>query len=155
MTGAMHIRRATEADVVALAPLFDRYRQFYGQPSDVGAAADFLAARFAREESVVFVAEAPGSRLCGFTQLYPALCSVAMRRYWILYDLFVDPDARGNGVGRLLMDRGCEHAIATGAQRVDLETALDNVVAQSLYESLGFVRERHFAKYSLSLPSAS
>jgi len=42
-------------------------------------------------------------------------------------------------------------ALATGAVRIDLETAVDNTVAQKLYESLGYQREQSFHKYSLAL----
>ena len=39
----MHIKRATISDLDDVAPLFDGYRQFYGQRSDVAAARAFLA----------------------------------------------------------------------------------------------------------------
>ncbi|MDP9281971.1 MAG: GNAT family N-acetyltransferase, partial [Chloroflexota bacterium] len=41
----MPIRRATTTDLDAAAPLFDAYRQFYGQRSDVAAARAFLEER--------------------------------------------------------------------------------------------------------------
>jgi ribosomal protein S18 acetylase RimI-like enzyme len=41
----MKIRRALTADLPALAPMFDRYRQFYGQPPDPERASRFLAER--------------------------------------------------------------------------------------------------------------
>ena len=50
------IRQAVLADLEALAPLFDGYRQFYGQPSDISAAHAFLRARFEHGESFVFIA---------------------------------------------------------------------------------------------------
>ena len=39
------VRRATVDDLDLLAPLFDRYRMFYGQTSNVPAARDFLDQR--------------------------------------------------------------------------------------------------------------
>ena len=148
---AFGIRRAEVGDVQALARLFDLYRQFYRQGADRAGAARFLGDRLEAGESVVFIAEDARGRAIGFTQLYPALCSVAMARYWILYDLFVDRAARAEGVGRALMERARAHALSTDAVRIDLETAIDNVVAQKLYESLGYRREESFHKYSLAL----
>ena len=87
----------------------------------------------------------------GFTQMYPALCSVAMRRYWILYDLFVDSRGRREGLARRLMEQARVHAAETGAARIDLETAVDNLPAQRLYKDLGYVREQQFFKYSLPI----
>ena len=59
------VRQAVLADLDALAPLFDRYRQFQGHASDVAAAHAFLRARFDHGESVVFIASA-GDRAVGF-----------------------------------------------------------------------------------------
>ncbi|MCA1715231.1 MAG: GNAT family N-acetyltransferase, partial [Gammaproteobacteria bacterium] len=69
------IRRAGPGDLDALAPLFDAYRQFYGQPADLQRAHDWLRERLQRNESVVLMAERNGAVL-GFTQLYPMFSSV-------------------------------------------------------------------------------
>ena len=50
------VRQAVLADLDALVPLFDGYRQFYGQTSDEAAARAFLRARFEHGESFVFIA---------------------------------------------------------------------------------------------------
>jgi TetR/AcrR family transcriptional repressor of bet genes len=149
--GGYTVRAATQQDLPALARLFDLYRQFYRQPADLSGAQRFLAERMTKAESVVFVAEDADRRLLGFTQLYPAICSVAMRRYWVLYDLFVDSSARRVGVGRGLMEHARAFAQETGAARIDLETAVDNLPGQRLYKDLGYVREQHFLKFSLGL----
>jgi ribosomal protein S18 acetylase RimI-like enzyme len=49
------------------------------------------------------------------------------------------------------MQRAHEHARECGAVRVDLETAIDNIVGQSLYESIEYVRDLEFYKYSLDV----
>ena len=54
------IRRATVDDADAIAPLFDRYRIFYQQPSDPALAQRFIGERLQRDESVIFLAEAGG-----------------------------------------------------------------------------------------------
>jgi ribosomal protein S18 acetylase RimI-like enzyme len=81
----------------------------------------------------------------------PAICSVAMRRFFVLNDLYVENDVRAGGIGRALMQRAHEHARECGAVRVDLETAIDNIVGQSLYESIGYVRDSKFYMYSLDV----
>jgi hypothetical protein len=50
------VRQAVLADLEALVPLFDGYRQFYGRPNDTSAAREFLLARFNHGESVLFIA---------------------------------------------------------------------------------------------------
>lgn len=144
------IVRAEHHHLDKLAPLFDAYRMFYEQPSDVVAAFDFLHERMSNLESVVFLAlsKKDGKGL-GFTQLYPSFSSVSLCRIWILYDLFVAPGARQSGVGRALMERAHQFAADTGAAYVELSTAKDNLKAQALYESMGYERDLMFYTYEL------
>ncbi len=145
----MDISRATLDDLEALTPLFDGYRQFYEQPSDLEGARTFLEARLTLGESVIFIARIE-EHPAGFTQLYPSWSSVSMRRLWILNDLFVQPNFRQRGVGEGLLERARHHAIETGAKGLMLETAVDNGPAQRLYERLGWERETHFYTYNLT-----
>ncbi len=147
----MPIRRATTTDLDAAAPLFDAYRQFYGQRSDVAAARAFLEERLRRDESVIFlaVADEDGGEALGFTQLYPSFSSVSLRRLWILNDLFVAPNGRRGGVGRRLLERAREWAIETEAKGLVLATAVTNRAAQALYESCGWQRDDEFQHYHL------
>jgi ribosomal protein S18 acetylase RimI-like enzyme len=123
-----------------LAKLFDAYRVFYGQPSDVEAARAFLHERFTLGESIVFMAMLE-DRAVGFTQLYPMFSSVSLRRMWILNDLYVEADVRGQRVGERLIERAVQLAKESGAKGIQLETAHTNTSGQRLYERLGFQRE--------------
>lgn len=147
----MTLRPATLDDLPALAALFDAYRQFYEQPADLDAAHAFLQARMAQGESVVLVAEeaaGAGRRLVGFCQLYPSFCSVEAAPIYVLYDLFVSPEARGGGVGRALLAAAEARAAADGKHRMDLTTARTNTTAQALYAAMGWVRDDVFLAYS-------
>jgi len=146
------VRQAGPADADLVAPLFDAYRGFYDQPSDLALARAFIAARLERGESVVFVAERDG-RAVGFVQLYPLFSSTAPRprRLWLLNDLYVAPEARGGGVGRALMARARGLAEETGAAGIELVTAATNTVAQRLYESVGYRRDEQFLRFELRL----
>jgi len=143
----MPVRTATIDDLAEVARLFDAYRVFYRQPSDPAAAERFLRERFARGDSVVFVAPGAIGQLLGFTQLYPSLSSVSMARIFVLNDLFVDPGARRGGVGRSLLAAAHAYARSQGAVRVSLETAVDNHPAQRLYEAIGYERDTAFLRY--------
>jgi ribosomal protein S18 acetylase RimI-like enzyme len=144
-------RLAKSADLDVIAPLFDAYRQFYEKPADLALARRYLAERFQRRESVIYVAENERGEIVGFTQLYPAFCSVLADRTYVLYDLFVTPAARGTGAGRALMEAAERHGRETGAARLELQTAKTNKVGQSLYESCGWERDEAFYVYSKSL----
>jgi ribosomal protein S18 acetylase RimI-like enzyme len=150
VTNTIQLVQATPDDVHILAPLFDQYRQFYGQPSDLEKASHFLKERLERSESVVFLAldQQSGEGL-GFTQLYPTFSSVSARSAWILNDLYVRSDRRKTGVARKLLEAAKQHAAATNAKGLSLSTAVDNLKAQSLYESFGFKRDDDFYNYYL------
>ena len=99
---------------------------------------------------IFYVQDASGQAL-GFVQLYPSFSSIDAHRTWLLSDLFTASQARGRGVGSLLMNAAREFAVATGAKGLVLETATDNHIAQRLYESLGYVRDPGYYTYCLDL----
>jgi ribosomal protein S18 acetylase RimI-like enzyme len=144
--------RADARHLDALAPLFDAYRVFYGQPSDVERARAFVKRRLLDdgENSVFFVAMHLDDPV-GFTRMWATHSSIAARPAWILEDLYVAPSARRRGVAEALMRRAEQHAREGDAVWVSLETAYDNASAQALYESLGYEREAAFWKYNLQL----
>ena len=149
------IRFAQEHDLAELASLFNAYRIFYEQPSDLAVAENFLRERMQHAESVILLADNPeahpGHKLDGFCQLYPTFCSVEAKPIAVLYDLFVAPSARGRGVARRLMLAAQDYAKSSGKARLDLSTAKNNYTAQALYESLGYERDDVFYTYNLGI----
>lgn len=148
----IQIEQATLNDLEGLAAIFDQYRIFYRQESNLDAARQFLYEKFEHRESVIFIAkEKPTNRIVGFTQLYPSFSSISMKRVWILNDLYVDESFRKRGIAAGLMNRAKEFAVQTRSKGLQLSTALDNVRAQSLYESLGYKRDEQFYHYFLTV----
>jgi GNAT superfamily N-acetyltransferase len=150
MNAIITVRLAAAPDLDQLAELFDQYRQFYQCSPDLGAARAWLAENIEAGRSTIFAAD-NGSELLGFTQLYPALCSVDLVDYFVLYDLFVVKAARRQGIARALMNAASDWAKAQGAARLDLETARDNYPGQTLYRDLGYELDEVFLKFSLDL----
>jgi len=148
---AVQVTRALVDDTETVAPLFDAYRQFYQQPGDLDGARAFLAERLGRGESVIFLARLDDGIPAGFTQLYPIFSSTSMQRAWLLNDLFVAPTARRAGVGRALLERAHAFARETDSKELMLQTAVDNLPAQRLYESLGWQRDNDFYVYMLAV----
>lgn len=148
---AVVTRLATRDDLADVATLFDQYRQFYQQPADPGLAVGFMGRRMQNRDSVILLADVGTTPAIGFCQLYPALCSVLAAPTFVLYDLFVLPSARRLGAARALMLAARAHAESNGAARLELSTARTNLPAQSLYESLGWVRDENFFVYTLRL----
>ncbi len=149
----IQVIQAETRHIPLLASMFDAYRQFYQQPANREAAFDFLTQRFQEASSVLFLAMGEESEdkpvAYGFVQLYPAFSSVSMQRLWIVNDLFVIPEGRRQGVGTKLLERTHAFAGETHAKGLTLKTAVDNVSAQALYESLGWHRDTHFFSYDV------
>jgi len=145
------VRTATLDDLLAVAGLFDRYRQFYEQKPDLELATRFISDRMSKHESAILIAEDSEQSMVGFCQLYPTFCSVSAAPIYVLYDLFVCSEARRIGAGRALLFAARQAAIEAGKSRLDLSTAKTNTAAQTLYESSGWQRDELFYTYSLSL----
>lgn len=141
-------------DLEMVVPLFDRYRIFYGQTSDLVLARRFLRARIEHRNSVIFLAVEPledGEKALGFTLLYPSFNSVMATPIWILNDLYVEESARRRGIAKALIARGRALAEETGARVMSLSTAKDNAPSRELYEALGFELDETFCTYTLQL----
>jgi ribosomal protein S18 acetylase RimI-like enzyme len=150
---AMKIRRIYSSEGDLVADLFDRYRMFYQQPSDPVLARNYILTRLENNESVIFVALVEGTPV-GFTQLYPCYSSIRAAQNWILNDLYVDRVYRKLKIGEALMQTAIDFARQEGATFMELETATDNIVAQGLYEKMGFIRQQPasgFYTYRISI----
>src|SRR6185437_1518505 len=89
----MYIKRIDFSEYQLVTALFNKYRIFYNQPSDIRLAERFIKERLENNESVIFVAlidddgkPAP----VGFTQLYPLISSMRAAKNWLLNDLYVE-----------------------------------------------------------------
>lgn len=145
------ITRASSDHLEQVAELFAGYRLFYRQSPDPARERSFLKERFLKGDSIIFLAtESATGKSAGFTQLYPLFSSVRMRRIWILNDLFVAEEFRGNGVGSLLMQQAEDFARESGAAGIELATEVINETARRLYEARGWSRDTEFYHYALN-----
>jgi ribosomal protein S18 acetylase RimI-like enzyme len=148
---AATIRPAAPADLAAIGRLgallvrthhdFDPERFIAATPQTEHAYASFLGRQLGEPNAVVLVAERDGEVL-GYTYAgveghdYMELRGPA----GVLHDIVVDPDQRGSGVGRMLLDATLAALKARGAPRVVLSTAERNEAAQRLFARAGFRR---------------
>ena len=144
----MNIVRIILSEASLAIGLFDKYRVFYKKDSDIKLAEQFIKTRLNNNESVIFVA-LEGDIPIGFTQLYPKYSSISAVKNWILNDLYVEPNYRKRGIGETLIKTAMDFAKGDGATYVQLETAVDNYTAQSLYEGIGFQKQEPETEYFL------
>jgi len=128
-----------------VVPLFNSYRIFYKQDSDIISAKQFLKERILNNESIIYIAYIEKEAV-GFTQLYPLFSSVSMKSMYLLNDLFVKSNYRGKGIGEALINKAKALCEAQQNKGLALQTAADNP-AQKLYERLGFIKDHDLYYY--------
>jgi GNAT superfamily N-acetyltransferase len=130
---AATLRRATPADVAAVDKIvFDSLRSFGIEPEPEGGDADIYSfgARATHDD---WVCELDG-RVVGLIALEPHDDGG-----WVS-KLFVDPAARGRGVGAALLERAVESGRERGYKRFGLRTRTVFEAAVRLYERAGWRR---------------
>lgn len=84
-------------------------------------------------QNSVFVGAYDGGKCVGL-----AILQQAFMRYMYLYDLKVDPDCRGRGVGRLLIEKCKEVAVQEGYKGIYTQGQDNNLGACRFYLKTGF-----------------
>lgn len=144
----MEYRKAQLKDLEPIAKLFNDYRVFYEQPSDLEGSINFLRERLTNSESEIFVCQDTDKKLVGFVQLYPIFSSTRMKKLWLLNDLFVDPSHRGKSISVELIECAKELSKDTNAAGLILETSKSNIIGNKLYPRTGFVLDEEHNYYS-------
>ena len=132
------IIKATIDNLEELSLLFDLYRQFYRQPSNISEAKGFLNERIVNKESVIYISKEEDGNFSGFVQLYPIFTSVGLKRLWLLNDLYVKKEYRKKGIARNLIDQCKNLTLETKASGLLLETSKNNLEGNVLYHTEGF-----------------
>jgi ribosomal protein S18 acetylase RimI-like enzyme len=145
------IIKAEQKHIKEVGILFDLYRQFYKYESNLIESTNYIKDRINNNESTIFIAISGADEAIGFVQLYETFGSLDLGKIIILYDLYVKEDHRKNNIGRKLMIKSHEYAKKINAKRIQLSTAIDNYIGQSLYESLGYVKDDDFYTYDFEI----
>lgn len=129
-----------------LVPLIAAYQRFYevaeiDDERNRGFFRRFLAPS---EDGLLLGARSEG-RLVGYACLYWHFSSLEATECVLMNDLYVEESARGQGVGRALIEASAEVARERGAPFVEWSTAPDNHTAQRLYDSTGAERTEWFS----------
>ncbi len=146
-----NIIEAKSKHIEQVGELFDLYRQFYKHESNLIESTNYIKDRITNNESIIFIAINDANEAIGFVQLYETFGSLDLGKIIILYDLYVKKNHRKNNIGKQLMIKSHEYAKKIKAKRIQLSTAIDNFIGQSLYESLGYVKDIDFYTYDFEI----
>ncbi len=131
IASAPYLRSARRSELEELSALALRSKAYWGYDKAFLAACEdaLTLPANALEEAEIWVAQ-EGQALLGFLRLVALSTTVAE-----VYDLFVEPEHVGKGVGALLLSRAVHHARKHGLSTVRVEADPN---AAAFYERCGF-----------------
>jgi GNAT superfamily N-acetyltransferase len=154
------IAESTRIDPVApgqlgrLLPLIAAYQRFYEvEKIDQGRNRAFFSRFIAPSEDGLLLGAWRGGKLVGYACLYWSFTSLVPAETVLMNDLYVDPSARGEGVGRALIEASADVTRERDAHHLEWMTAPDNEAAQRLYDSTDAERSE-WIEYELPIGSS-
>ena len=151
MQTAISVRPLKESDFDAWLPLWGGYNAFYGRKGPTALPPIVTSTtwqRFFDPSEPVFarVAEA-GGKVVGLTHFLYHRSTTRIDLTCYMQDLFTSPEARGQGVGRALIEAVYAAAKADGVKRVYWHTRNTNKAGRLLYDKVakhyGFIVYAH------------
>ena len=142
----MTIRMAQATDLDQWLPLWQGYQRFYKTEIPAATTATTWARLLDPAEPMHCAVAEDRGRLIGLVHYIQHRSCWTVGDYMCLQDLFVDPEIRGKGIGRALIEHVYARAAASGVSRVWWLTHESNAQAMLLYNRIadksGFVQYR-------------
>ena len=139
------LRLAGPGDVATVTRLIAEFRDFLGGSRPDNAAIEATVSALIGDRSTEYLLI--GDPETGFAQIRFRLSVWTGNEDAWLEDVFVGPEARGNGFGRALVEAAVGRARSRGCGRIQLDCNRDNEAAVRLYESLGFAPVHNAQKW--------
>lgn len=145
---SIEIKQATARDLPKIAKLagelvrqhqaFDAKRFLFIENPESGY--EWWFGKELQNKKAIILCAKLGTKIVGYAyaRLEPKDWNALLDAHGALHDLLVAEEARGQGVGRKLLERVQSELRARGAARLVLHTATKNLAAQKLFAALGF-----------------
>jgi len=132
------IEIVTEKNLGEVLPLIRLYQKFYKIPNISDERNRKFFTQFGPETDIgcLFAFRSSGN-IVAFATVYFSYTSSIACKTAVLNDLFTIPEQRKKGIGKSLIEYCWKYASSKGAMRLQWATQVDNVLANSLYRSLG------------------
>jgi GNAT superfamily N-acetyltransferase len=146
MAAELEVAPISDSDFEELQPLIAAYQRFYEvEEIDEARNRAFFRRFLAPSEDGLLLGARRQDRLVGYACLYWHFSSLEAVESVLMNDLYVSEQARGEGVGRALIEATAEVARERGVPFVEWSTAPDNHTAQRLYDSTGAERSEWYS----------
>jgi GNAT superfamily N-acetyltransferase len=151
MSAGTRVEPVSPQQMEALLPMIAAYQAFYEVDDIDGERNRAFFSRFlAPSDDGLLLGAWRGERLVGYACLYWHFTSLVPAETVLLNDLYVETSARGEGVGRALIEASARVARERGAHHLEWATAPDNEAAQRLYDRTGAERSE-WVEYELRI----
>jgi GNAT superfamily N-acetyltransferase len=151
MPSELTIEPISTGQMASLLPLIAAYQRFYEvEEVDQERNRAFFSRFIAPSDDGLLLGAWQAESLVGYACLYWHFTSLVPAETVLMNDLFVDPAARSQGIGRALIEASAAVARERGAHHLEWATAPDNATAQRLYDSTGAERST-WIEYELGL----
>jgi GNAT superfamily N-acetyltransferase len=153
MNSPLLVRPLRQQDFESWRLLWNGYNDFYGRSGPTALPDSITQATWQRIfspiEPVFGLTVEQEDRLVGITHYLFHLSTTKIEPVCYLQDLYTLPAARGQGVGRVLIEAVYEQAKLAGSKRVYWQTQVTNVAGRALYDRVakhaGFIVYFHEA----------
>jgi GNAT superfamily N-acetyltransferase len=140
--GGVSVRAIQTQDRKQWEPLWAAYNAFYGREGDTALSQEVIDTTWQRffdeAEPVHALVAHQGDTLLGIAHFLYHRAMIRIEPVCYLADLFTAPEARGQGVGKALIDAVYQHAQLCGSQYVYWRTHETNATARRLYEQVAY-----------------
>jgi diamine N-acetyltransferase len=145
----IRVREATAEDYNSACELFgevdalhrDHLPHIFQNPSGAAREQDYYSGLIA-DENIGLLVAVVGEKIVGFVHAIvrdaPATPAFVPRRYAIVEGIAVKSGFQNRGIGRTLMEKMQEWAVAKGATSIELNVYEFNEAAVTFYERLGY-----------------
>ena len=151
MQPSITVRALRETDFEAWLPLWNGYNAFYGREGATALDLEVTKTTWRRffdptEPVFALIAESEG-KVMGLTHFLHHRSTTRIEPTAYLQDLFTSPEARGQGIGRALIQAVYVAAASSGIKRVYWQTHHTNSSGRLLYDKVakhyGFIVYAH------------
>lgn len=140
---SLELRKKSDGDLRAwFSTMFDVYRE---ELIEAGNSPEEADKNIERNRSQLFVGDDPAEGqfifdvLRGEEKVGTLWLGVRSGTDWWIYDIVVDEEFRGTGLGRPTLRAAEEYVLAHGGTRLGLNVFGPNAVARHLYDAVGYV----------------
>lgn len=147
----MIIRPAAPADAQAIYDMIYELAVYEKAPQEVVTTADEIRDTLfgAESKTEALVCEVAG-KIVGYAVFFTSYSTWLGRNGIYMEDLYVSPDARGQGAGKALLKTIAQYAVARKCGRLEWSVLDWNQPAIDFYLSIGAVEQGEWVRYRLS-----